>query len=173
MDVHSSKTTVYAVPLKESDLDMRASAEDFIRSFKNFYSGRPGYVKVASFLEGIEHFILIKNSTKSHETFWMMAGLDLIVLVARATDHFRITKSVRGRPSILPRARILHEKKNARGVQILGLPHGRQKKDDIKTNTDRLLPVSQMYDRLVNRGFPHKKRLLRQGIKCLRWSSGY
>ena len=41
MDVHSSKTTAYAVPLEESDLEMLAIAEDFNRSFKNFYSDRP------------------------------------------------------------------------------------------------------------------------------------
>ena len=89
MDVHSSKTTAYAVPLEESDLEMRVIAEDFNRSFKNFYSDRPGYAKVASFLEGIEHCILIENSTKSHEVFWMMTDLDLTVVVAHATDLFR------------------------------------------------------------------------------------
>ena len=95
MDVHSSKTTAYAVPLEESDLETCAICEDFNRSFKNFYSDRPGYAKVASFLEGREHCILIENSTKSHEVFWMMVDLDLTVLVAHATDLFRITKSVK------------------------------------------------------------------------------
>jgi len=95
MDVHSSKTTAYAVPLDESDLDMLATSEDFNRSFKNFYSDRPGYAKVASFLEGIEHCILIENSTKSHEVFWMMTDLDLTVVVAHAADLYRITKSVK------------------------------------------------------------------------------
>ena len=95
MDVHSSKTTAYAVPLDESDLNDCAICEDFNRSFKNFYSDRPGYAKVASFLKGIEHCILIENSTKTHEVFWMMADLDLTVLVAHATDLFRITKSVK------------------------------------------------------------------------------
>jgi transposase len=95
MDVHSSKTTAYAVPLDESDLDMRAIADDFNRCFKNFYSDRPGYAKVASFLNGIDHCILIENSTKTHEVFWMMDDLDLTVLVAHATDLFRITKSVK------------------------------------------------------------------------------
>ena len=74
---------------------MCAICEDFNKSFKNFYSDRPGYAKVASFLKGIEHCILIENSTKTHEVFWMMADLDLTVLVAHATDLFRITKSVK------------------------------------------------------------------------------
>ena len=95
MDIHSSKTTAYAVPLDESDLNDCAICEDFNRSFKNFYSDRPGYAKVASFLAGTEHCILIENSTKTHEVFWMMADLDLTVLVAHATDLFRITKSVK------------------------------------------------------------------------------
>ena len=95
MDVHSSKTSAYAVSLDDSDMDACAIAEDFNRNFKNFYSDRTGYTEVASFLEGMEHCILIENSTKSHEVFWMMADLDLTVLVAHATDLFRITKSVK------------------------------------------------------------------------------
>ncbi len=95
MDIHSSKTTAYAVPLDDSDLEMCAICDNFNKSFKNFYSDRPGYAKVASFLDGIEHCILIENSTKSHEVFWMMSDLDLTVVVAHATDLFRITKSVK------------------------------------------------------------------------------
>jgi len=95
MDIHSSKTTAYAVPLDESDTEMCELCEDFNRSFRNFSSDRPGYAKVASFLEGIEHSILIENSTKSHEVFWIMSDLDLTVMVAHATDLFRITKSVK------------------------------------------------------------------------------
>jgi transposase len=38
----------------------------------------------------------------------------------------------------------------------------------IKNDTDRLSPVSQMYDRLVNRGFPHKKALTAAGNKMSR-----
>ena len=45
MDVHSSRTTAYAVPLEESDLNMCAIAEDFNKSFRNFNSDRPGYAK--------------------------------------------------------------------------------------------------------------------------------
>jgi hypothetical protein len=95
MDVHSSKTTAYAVPLDELDSDSCSIAEDFNRMFKNFHSDQAGYVKVAKFLEGIEHCVLIENSTKSHEVFWMMVDLDLTVMVAHATDLFRITKSVK------------------------------------------------------------------------------
>ncbi len=95
MDIHSSKTTAYAVPLDESDEDVRAIADDFNKLFKSFYSDRSGYSKVASFLEGIEHCILIENSTKTHEVFWMLSDLDCTVLVAHATDLYRITKSVK------------------------------------------------------------------------------
>ena len=41
-------------------------AEDFNRMFKKFHSDQAGYVRVAKFLEGIEHCVLIENSTKSH-----------------------------------------------------------------------------------------------------------
>ena len=69
MDVHSSKTTAYAVPLDEPDDDSCSIAEDFNRMFKKFHSDQAGYVRVAKFLEGIEHCVLIENSTKSHEVF--------------------------------------------------------------------------------------------------------
>jgi transposase len=38
----------------------------------------------------------------------------------------------------------------------------------IKNDPDRLSPVSQMYDRLVARGFPHKKALTAAGNKMAR-----
>ena len=49
---------------------------------------------MTSSLDKIEHCILIEKYTKSHEFFWMMAYLVLTVMVALATDLFRITQSI-------------------------------------------------------------------------------
>ena len=95
MDVHSSNTTAHAVPLEESDPESKGISDDFNREFRVFRSDRPGYAKVAAFLEGIEHCILIENSTKTHEVFWMLTDTGCNVLVAHATDLFRITQSVK------------------------------------------------------------------------------
>ena len=38
----------------------------------------------------------------------------------------------------------------------------------IKNDPDRLSPVSQMYDRLVKHGFPHKKVLMAAGNKMVK-----
>ena len=95
MDVHSSKTTAHAVPLEESDLEAKEVADDFNKGFRIFNSDRPGYAKVAAFLEGVEHCILVENSTKTHEVFWMLTDLGCDVMVAHAADLFRITQSVK------------------------------------------------------------------------------
>lgn len=95
MDIHSSRTTAFAVPLDESDIEICEITENFNRIFRNFRSDRAGFANVAAFLEGLEHCILIENSTKTHEIFWIMADLNLSVMVAHATDLFRITKSVK------------------------------------------------------------------------------
>ena len=93
MDVHSSKTTAYAVPLEESDMELCDLAEEFNVRFRRFDSTPSGYGKVADFLIGVEHSILIENSTKSHEVYWTLTDLGCIVMVAHVTDLLRITKS--------------------------------------------------------------------------------
>ena len=93
MDVHSSKTTAYAVPLEESDMELCDLAEEFNVRFRRFDSTPSGYGKVADFLIGVEHSILIENSTKSHEVYWILTDLGCIVMVAHVTDLLRITKS--------------------------------------------------------------------------------
>ena len=93
MDVHSSKTTAYAVPLEESDMELCDLAEEFNIRFRRFDSTPSGYGKVADFLIGVEHSILIENSTKSHEVYWTLTDLGCIVMVAHVTDLLRITKS--------------------------------------------------------------------------------
>ena len=93
MDVHSSKTTAYAVSLEESDLELCDIAEEFNVRFRHFESTPSGYGKVAEFLKDVEHSILIENSTKSHEVYWILTDLGCVVMVAHVTDLLRITKS--------------------------------------------------------------------------------
>lgn len=95
MDVHSSMSTAHAVPMDLSDKEEMEFCGGFNRAFTKFPSTRTGMSKVAAFLEGRDHCILIENSTKTHELFWIMDDAGLTVIVAHSTDLFRITRSVK------------------------------------------------------------------------------
>lgn len=95
MDVHSSMSTAFAVPLDVSNEIEKEFCEEFNRTFTKFPSTRTGMRKVSDFLEKKDHCILIENSTKTHELYWIMDEVGLSVMVAYSTDLFRITKSVK------------------------------------------------------------------------------
>ena len=95
MDVHSSMSTAHAVPMDLADDEEREFCEAFNRTFTKFPSTRTGMSKVASFIEDRDHCILVENSTKTHELFWIMDDAGLTVMVAHSTDLFRITRSVK------------------------------------------------------------------------------
>jgi len=95
MDVHSSMSTAHAAPVDLSDDEEREFCEEFNRTFTKFPSTRTGMSKVAGFIGDRDHCILIENSTKTHELFWIMDDVGLTVIVAHSTDLFRITKSVK------------------------------------------------------------------------------
>jgi hypothetical protein len=50
---------------------------------------------MARFMKNKECHILIENSTKSHEVYWILKSLGFDVTVAHATDLRNITDSVR------------------------------------------------------------------------------
>lgn len=95
MDVHSSKITAHAVPLYKDDIESSAFAEDFNTIFRKFSADRPGLTYLAGKIRNEEHCILIENSTKTHEVYWILTDLGCTVMVAYSTDLFRITKSVK------------------------------------------------------------------------------
>lgn len=95
MDVHSSKITAHAVPIFGTDVEDKETCEEFNFKFSKLISSRPGLTLMAAFLSNKEHCILIENSTKTHEIYWILIDLGCTVMVAYSTDLFRITKSVK------------------------------------------------------------------------------
>jgi len=86
-DVHKRTTTFHAL-----DEDGGSIAE-FNRLFRSVPSNREGFEKLAEYLRGKDHCILMENSTKTHDVYWIMTGMGLDVMVAHATDLARITRS--------------------------------------------------------------------------------
>jgi len=96
MDLHAKSTTAFAVSVNASielKMDEHTLLEDFNRKFSGFPSDRSGMTEMTDFLKGHEVHILIENSTKTHEIYWMLTEMGMSVTVAFAADLFRITKS--------------------------------------------------------------------------------
>jgi len=97
MDLHSKMAAVYAVYAgggeaneKENEI-LSALNRDFAVS-----GSSPNDMKMlAERLKGHDAHVLIENSTKSHETYWVLTHLGAKVIVAVAADLYRITKSVK------------------------------------------------------------------------------
>jgi transposase len=51
--------------------------------------------RIAAALRGHDAHVLIENSTKTYETYWVLTNLGCRVTVAQAQDLYRITKSVK------------------------------------------------------------------------------
>lgn len=95
LDVHAKKTTGFAVPLDGYDEEGQDFCREFNREFKTFGADRAELERMAGWLKGTEHSILIENSTKTHEVFWILVDAGCTVVVANANDLYRITKSVK------------------------------------------------------------------------------
>lgn len=94
-DVHAKKITAYGVTLDGYDEEGMDFCKEFNREFKSFSAERSDLERVGRWLEGIDHSILMENSTKTHEVFWILVEAGCTVVVANAMDLFRITKSVK------------------------------------------------------------------------------
>ena len=68
--------------------------EKFNERFRRFDSDYRGMTELADFLRDHSVHILIENSTKSQDVYWMLRGLGLEVTVAHATDLKHITESM-------------------------------------------------------------------------------
>jgi len=95
IDVHMVKCAAYAVYAgmgepRQRHLDF---LEGFNKDFRRFPSDAVGMKELAERVRGHEADILIENSTKSHDVYWMLTNLGLRVTVAHATDLYRITMS--------------------------------------------------------------------------------
>lgn len=94
-DVHAKLLTSYAVPLDMEDVEEKEFCDEFNREFKSTPADRQTMLRLAKWLQGWEHCILIENSTKTHEVYWTLTNEDANVLVANAAQLYAITKSVR------------------------------------------------------------------------------
>jgi len=97
MDLHSKMAAVHAVyagggEVKEKE---KAFLNGLNKDFAVSGSSPADMKKLAERLRGHDAHILIENSTKSHETYWVLTHTGINVVVAVAADLYRITKSVK------------------------------------------------------------------------------
>jgi len=95
IDVHMEKCAacaVYAGIDKPTQKNLEY-LEKFNTDFRRFPSDATGMIGLMNRLQGQDAYILIENSTKAHDVYWMLTNLGLRVTVAHAADLFNITKS--------------------------------------------------------------------------------
>jgi len=97
MDTHAKRSSAYAVYVGIGETPGRHEKflREFNREFEDFPSTCKWLEKMAAFVSKHECHVLIENSTKSHDVYWILKGLGIDVTVAQAQDLYRITKSVK------------------------------------------------------------------------------
>ena len=97
IDVHKEKCVAHVTHcgLNEPKPKQKEFLDRINEEFRRFPSDVRGLTDLARALKGHEIHILIENSTKSHDAYWILKGLDLDVTVAHATDLKQITMSQR------------------------------------------------------------------------------
>ncbi len=69
--------------------------EEFNEKHRTQGSEPEDMAAIAADLRGHEAYVLIENSTKTYETYWVLMNLGVRVVVAQAQDLYRITMSVK------------------------------------------------------------------------------
>ena len=97
MDLHKKSAVCYATYAGEGKANEKNAEflERFNRDFRINGSEPQDMARIADFLKGHEAHILIENSTKTYETYWVLMNLGVRVIVAQSQDLFRITMSVK------------------------------------------------------------------------------
>lgn len=95
IDVHKKNCAAYAVR-KDNRKDKTGYLETINTDLRRFKSDIDGFRKFEEIV-GHKHeiHILIENSTKTHEVYWILKNMGYDVVVAHTTDLYRITKSTR------------------------------------------------------------------------------
>ena len=95
MDVHKDKCAACArfAGKGEPKPKHEEFLKNFNREFRRFDSDYRGMTAFADALRDHEVHVLIENSTKSHDVYWMLRNLGIDVIVAHASDLKRITES--------------------------------------------------------------------------------
>jgi transposase len=97
MDLHKKTAVCYAVYAGDGEPNEknREFLDDFNREFRTQGSGPEDMARMAAALRGHEAHILIENSTKTYETYWVLTNLGCKAIVAQACGLYRITKSAK------------------------------------------------------------------------------
>jgi len=97
MDLHKKTAVCYAVYAGEGEPNEKKKEflEDFNRNFRTQGSEPKDMALMAAEFRGHDAHILIENSTKAYETYWVLTHLGCRVTVAQTQDLYRITKSVK------------------------------------------------------------------------------
>lgn len=97
MDLHKKTAVCFAVYAGEGEPSEKSAEfiEEFNKNFRTQASEPEDMARIAAALRGHEAYILIENSTKTYEVYWVLTNLGCHVTVAQAGDLYRITKSVK------------------------------------------------------------------------------
>lgn len=97
MDLHKKTAVCFAVYAGEGQpsLEGQEMLERFNREHRSQPSEPEDMYDIVHALDGHEIHILIENSTKTFDTYWVLTNLGCHVVVAQARDLYRITKSVK------------------------------------------------------------------------------
>jgi len=95
IDVHKATSSAYAVYAGkgiEKERHVKFLGE-FNKEFRDFDSTPENYERLMAFVRVHECNVLIENSTKAHEVYWIFRNGGINVIVAHSTDLYRITRS--------------------------------------------------------------------------------
>lgn len=97
MDLHARSAVCYAVYAGNGEPNARQKEflDGFNREHRVQASGPEDMAAIADYLKGHEAYVLVENSTKTYETYWVLTNLGVNTVVAQAQDLYRITRSVR------------------------------------------------------------------------------
>lgn len=97
MDLHAKSAVCFAV--YAGNREPSEKENEFLAEFNQKHhkqpSGPENMAAIAKSLSGHDSYVLIENSTKTYETYWVLTHLGIHVIVAQAQDLYRITKSVK------------------------------------------------------------------------------
>jgi len=97
MDLHKKTAVCHAVYAGEGEPNEKNAEflEKFNKNHRMQGSDPEDMASIAAGLRGHEAHILIENSTKTYEVYWVLTNLGCDVTVAQAQDLYRITRSVK------------------------------------------------------------------------------
>jgi transposase len=97
IDVHKNTSSAYAVYAGRGQENEKH--RKFLNSFNNEFTKFPSTAEnmkdMVTFVRGHECHILLENSTKAHEIYWVLRNTGMNVIVAQAQDLYHITRSDR------------------------------------------------------------------------------